>query len=71
MIIRYAVDGWRPLRAYRADITRYVAQAGPYSHNLVSITLRQIERQFGAKAAREAIEDFDLGKKFGIKGRTG
>lgn len=67
--MRNGIDLWRSLDDYRADLARYVAQAGPYSHNLVSITLRQIDREYGAVAAKQAIKDFDLGKQFGIRRR--
>jgi len=32
----------------------------PYSHNIVSLILRQIAKRFGRHEANRAIEDFDL-----------
>ncbi len=37
--------------------------ADQYSHNIVSITLSIIAKEFGRDAANEAIEDFDLEAK--------
>lgn len=37
-----------------------------YSHNIVSITLRQVRDAFGRTAANEIVADLDLDGEFGI-----
>lgn len=64
-----AIDKWRSLGDYRADISRYVAQGGPNSYNLIAITLRQIEREYGPVAVYLAIEELNLRRKYGIEAR--
>jgi hypothetical protein len=38
----------------------------PYSHNIISLTLSIIAKQFGKEAANNAIEDYGL-EKYGWK----
>jgi hypothetical protein len=40
----------------------YVGQQ-PYSHNIIRLTLAEIDRQFGRPAANKAVVDFKLESK--------
>jgi hypothetical protein len=51
----------------RYDILKYIEQNGPYTHNLISLTLRQIGDKYGLQIADEAVEKFGLDKLFGIQ----
>lgn len=51
---------------YKEDLAAYLRQEGPYTENLVSLTLRQIERQFGTEAANRLIDEFDLTRRLQI-----
>lgn len=61
------IDDIRTLDDYLADIKRYVQENTPYAHNLISLTLRQIDRECGSEHAQKAIKDFELRKKYGIR----
>lgn len=50
------------LEDYKEDLASYLRHAGPDTEALVSITLRQIERQFGTEAANRLIDEFNLTK---------
>jgi len=51
---------------YSEDVARYIREQGDFTHNLISLTLRQVEREFGIPIANQIVDDFDLTKKFGI-----
>lgn len=57
----------RSLEDYRLDLEDYIQMRGPFTHNLISITLRSVGREFGAKVANQLVKDFDLTKKFNIR----
>lgn len=48
-----------------------VSSGGGYAHNRVSAILRMIDKEFGADAANDLIEEFDLTTIFGIRKRRG
>ena len=50
------------LRAKIKEEARFI-DVRPYSHNLVSMMLRQMAKAFGRRAANQAIRDFRLKRK--------
>lgn len=50
------LDDWRDVIESNVE---YV-DIKPYSHNIISIALQAIDKQFGKKEANQAIEDFEL-----------
>ena len=48
------------LTEYRLHIIEAVKTNGPYSHNIISLTLRAIAKDFGTDEANKAIADFGL-----------
>lgn len=58
------------LRKAIEDEVDYV-DVKPYSHNIISICLREIARKFGQEDANEAIEDFGLEGLGWAKSNTG
>ena len=53
------------LRQLRARIKREAPYVGirPYSHNIIRLTLAQIEKDHGRSAANRAVQDFHLAAK--------
>lgn len=64
LIRRPTTREWNKIRA---DILKYIEQNGQYTHNLISIALRQIGDKYGLQIADEAVERFGLDKLFGIQ----
>jgi len=50
----------KTLEDFHRKIEYEIDKAGPYSHNIIGIVLRQIDKQFGVEAANNAIEFFAL-----------
>jgi len=50
----------RTLAEWREAIGTAVAKDGPYSHNIISLSLMAIASRFGRTEANKAIEDFNL-----------
>ncbi len=52
----------KTLEEYRNEIKRErkFVDVKPYSHNIISITLKIISEGFGVKEANKAIDDFNL-----------
>lgn len=44
-----------------------IDQGGDFSHNIVSIFLRQIDKEFGTKKANAVIDELNLTELFGIR----
>ena len=53
------------LRQLRARVKRESPYVGirPYSHNIIRLTLAEIEKRFGRPAANKAVRDFNLEDK--------
>jgi hypothetical protein len=47
-------------------IGEHAASPGPYTHNIVSLYLRELAKEYGQEAANEVIRIFDLTEVFGI-----
>jgi len=47
-------------------IKRAIRQRGQFTHNIVSIILRQVDEKFGRDAANAIVDELKLAKKFGI-----
>lgn len=43
-----------------------IKQNGPYSHNIVSLTLNMVSKQLGTVSANSLVDEFKLDKKFNI-----
>ena len=56
------------LLEYRARILKEIdfIDVKPHSHNIISLNLRIIHREFGAQEAEKAIDDFNLEELLGI-----
>lgn len=54
----------RTLKQLRAEIKREVPYVDlkPFSHNIISIGLMIIAKEYGKSEANKAIRDFDLGE---------
>ena len=56
------------MKDIRADMTEIVEEgAGPFQHNIISITLRIIAQKHGVALADQMVEEFELEALFGIK----
>ena len=53
------------LNQLRRRITREAPYVGrrPYSHNIIRLTLAEIDKRFGRAAANKAVKDFKLESK--------
>lgn len=58
-------DFWT-LEDYKEDLASYLRQNNSHTENLVSLTLMQIERQFGTEAANRVIDEFNLTQRLKI-----
>lgn len=58
------------LSTIKAAIEYQVQSDGPFSHNLVSLFLRQIDKQFGSDVAQKVVLELDLKKRCGITQRN-
>ncbi len=58
------------LEDYREDIIRFLRENRAFTDNLIRLTLRQVEHQYGRDAAHLLIDDFELKQKFGIRKKT-
>lgn len=54
----------------RSHIERAIEQNGPYSHNMISITLAFLADKCGKKYANELVDEFDLKELYGIERET-
>lgn len=48
-------------------IKRAIDQNGPFSHNMISLTLRSVDKDLGTKYANQLIRRFKLTEKYGIE----
>lgn len=55
-----------PLAHHKQQIIKEIETKGPFSHNLVSITLRQVAREHGQAKANKLIKELELDDLFGI-----
>lgn len=49
------------------SIQKHIEDSGPYSHNIVTFTLRIVARDHGREAANEMVDNLDLENEFGIR----
>jgi hypothetical protein len=50
----------------KKKIKMAIKQNGPYSHNIVSLTLVMVSKQLGTVSANSLVDEFKLDKKFNI-----
>jgi hypothetical protein len=50
----------------KKNIKMAIKQNGPYSHNIVSLSLNMVSKHLGAVSANSLVDEFKLDKKFGI-----
>lgn len=53
----------------REEIREAIEAHGPYTHNILSLILRQIANRFGTADAIKLIREFNLTERFGIQQR--
>ena len=64
---KYAYKPYGKLHENIAHIEDAILANGPYSHNIVSLSLRSIQAQYGTKKANAVVKLYRLSKLFGIR----
>jgi hypothetical protein len=55
------------LKQARRIIRQAIKTNGPYSHNIISLSLASVMRKFGVHAANKLVDEFDLEELYGIR----
>ena len=48
------------------EVRAHIDAPGPYSHNIISYTLREVAAELGKDVANKMVDDLDLTDLFGI-----
>ena len=51
----------------KEKIEKWLEFGGHHTHNMISLSLRNVSEKIGYKYANQLIDEFDLKKEFGIK----
>jgi hypothetical protein len=55
------------LEEHEKEIVRYMEQDGEYTHNLISLRLRRIDKDLGRDVAHAVIRKYRLDELYGIR----
>jgi hypothetical protein len=54
----------------RESVEDYIKQNGTYTHNLISMVLRQVAKRYGVEEANKIVREYSLFEKFHISEKS-
>jgi len=57
----------RAILKARDSIENAMDQNGPYTHNIISLSLRSLAEKGGNKAANDLVDEYELDQEYGIQ----
>jgi hypothetical protein len=56
----------KTIEEHKANIQHAIRQRGQYTHNIISMVLRQVATEFGYAEANKLVDEFKLTRRFSI-----
>ena len=55
------------IHEHRRQIEKAINKNGQFSHNIVSIVLREVSKEFGVNVANGLVDEYELDELYGIQ----